>query len=269
MERSRRDAELRDRIEQIQSQYPMYGVRRVHWELRWGYGQRINHKRIARVMQKFGLKALIYKGFRISTTDSKHSKRIYPNLLSGREVSEPNQVWVSDITYVRIKTCFVFMAAILDVFSRRVVGWAVSKRINTRLCLEALKMAIDNRNPPAGCIHHSDRGVQYASDDYVSLLKNNGFEISMSRKGNCWDNAFMESFFGSMKREEIHLWDYEDFTDVLFRLPQFIEDLYNEKRRHSSLGYLSPAEFEAKWKSGELEKLGIPTVIKLWDGLSS
>lgn len=145
----------------------------------------------------------------------------------------------------------------------------MSKRINTRLCLEALKMAIESRSPAPGCIHHSDRGVQYASDDYTNLLKETGFEISMSRKANCWDNAFAESFFGTLKREEVHLWDYEDFTDVLFRFPQFIEDLYNEKRRHSSLGYLSPAEFEAKWKSGELEKLGIPSVIKLWDGLSS
>jgi len=221
------------------------------------------------MMNKYGLKALIYKGFRVSTTDSKHSKRIYPNLLHGREVSAPDQVWVSDITYIRIKTCFIFLAAVLDVFTRRVVGWAVSKRINTTLCLEALKMAIENRHPQPGCIHHSDRGVQYASDAYVGLLKAHDFEISMSRKGNCWDNAFMESFFGILKREEVHLCDYEDFTDVLFRFPQFIEALYNEKRRHSSLGYLSPAEFEAKWKSGELKKLGIPSVITLWDGLSN
>ena len=247
----------------------MYGVRRVYWELFWVYGKRINRKRIARVMKKYSLKALIYKGFRISTTDSKHNKHIYPNLISGKEVSAPNQLWVADITYVRIKTCFVFLAAILDIFSRKVVGWAISKKINTRLCLEALKMAVDNRNPGPDCIHHSDRGVQYASSDYVDLLKKNGFEISMSRKGNCWDNAFMESFFGSLKTEEVHLCDYEDFTDVLFRLPQFIEDLYNEKRRHSSLGGLSPVEYEDKWKSGELKKLGIPSMIKLWDGLSN
>lgn len=120
--RAQRDAELRDQIEQIQTQYPMYGVRRVHGELWWSYGRRINRKRIARVMRKFGLRALIYKGFRVSTTDSRHSNRIYPNLLHGCEVSAPNQVWVSDITYVRIRTCFVFLAAILDVVSRRVVG---------------------------------------------------------------------------------------------------------------------------------------------------
>jgi len=268
-ERLCRDTELRDQIEQIQAEFPMYGVRRVYWELFWVYGRRINRKRIARVMKRYGLRALIYKGFRISTTDSKHNKRIYPNLLAGKVVSAPNQIWVSDITYVRVKTCFVFLAAILDVFSRKVVGWAISKKINARPCLEALKMAIENRNPGPGCIHHSDRGVQYASSDYVALLKESGFEISMSRKANCWDNAFVESFFGSLKTEEVYLCDYEDFTDVLFRLPQFIEDLYNEKRRHSSLGGLSPVEFEDKWKSGELEKLGIPSVIKLWDGLSN
>lgn len=217
VERARKDAELRDQIEQIQSQYPMYGVRRVYWELFWGYGKRINRKRIARVMKKYSLKALIYRGFRICTTDSKHNKLIYPNLISAMEVSAPNQLWVTDITYVRIKTCFVFLAAILDVFSRKVVGWAISKKINTQLCLEALKMAIDNRNPEPGCIHHSDRGVQYASSEYIELLNKNGFRLSMSRKRNCWDNAFMESFFGSLKTEEVHLCEYEDFTDILFR----------------------------------------------------
>lgn len=267
--RASKDSDLRDRIEKIQAQFPMYGVRRVYWEFLWTYHKRINRKRLARVMKKYGLKALIYKGFRGCTTDSKHNKRIYPNLLSSMEVSRPNQVWAADITYVRIKTGFVFLAAILDLFSRKAVGWALSKKINTQLCLEALKMAIEDRKPEPGCIHHSDRGVQYASDEYVELLKINGFEISMSRKGNCWDNAFVESFFGSLKREEVHLCDYEDITDVIERLPQFIEDLYNKKRRHSSLGGLSPDEFEAMWKNGELKKLGIPYVIKLWDGLSN
>ena len=269
IERASKDADLRDRIEMIQEQYPMYGVRRVYWEFLWTYHKRINRKRISRVMKKYGLKALIYKGFRGCTTDSKHNKRIYPNLLSSMEVSRPNQVWAADITYVRIKTGFVFLAAILDLFSRKVIGWALSKKINTRLCLEALAMAIADRNPAPGCTHHADRGVQYASEEYVEMLMEHNFEISMSRKGNCWDNAFVESFFGSLKREEVHLCDYEDINDVIERLPKFIEDLYNKKRRHSSLGGLSPDEFEAKWKSRELEKLGIPSVIKLWDGLSN
>jgi len=268
-ERAKRDADLRDLIEKIQSQYPAYGVRSVYWELLWGYHKRVNRKRIARVMRKYGLKALIYKGFKICTTDSKHNQRIYPNLTAGKEVSAPNRIWASDITYIRIQTGFVFLAAILDLFSRRAIGWALSKRINTQLCLAALKMAIEARSPEPGCIHHSDRGAQYASDEYVELLTSNGFEISMSRKGNCWDNAFVESFFGTLKREEVYLCDYQDINDVIRRLPQFIEDLYNQKRRHSSLGGLSPIEFEAMWKSGELEKLGIPSKNILWDGLSN
>lgn len=269
VERARRDADLRGLIEEIQSKFPQYGVRQVYWELLWGYGKRVNKKRIHRVMRENGLRALIYRGFRVSTTDSKHGNRVYPNLLHGIEVRSPNQVWVTDITYVRIQTCFVYLAAILDVFSRKVVGWAVSKKIDTQLCLEAFKMAIENRDPPDGCIHHSDRGVQYTSDAYIELLKAKGFQISMSRKGNCWDNAHMESFFGTLKQEEVYLRDYESFTDVIFGLPNFIEELYNEKRRKGALGGLTPNEFEAKWKSGELEKLGIPAVIKLWDGSSN
>ncbi len=240
----------------------------MYWELLWGYGKRVNRKRIHRVMREHGLRAQIYRGFKVSTTDSNHSNRIYPNLLHGREVTKLNEVWVTDITYVRIQTCFVYLSAIIDLLSRKVVGWAVSKKINTELCLEALKMAIENRDPGMGCIHHSDRGVQYTSDEYTDLLKKKGFEISMSRKGNCWDNAHMESFFGTLKQEEVYLKEYETFTDVIFSLPNFIEGIYNEKRRKGALGGLTPNEFEDKWRSGELQKLGIPAVIKLWDGSS-
>jgi putative transposase len=267
-ERLKRDSDLRDLIEEIQSKFPQYGVRGVQRELKWGYGKQVNRKRIHRVMREHGLRAQIYRGFKVSTTDSNHQSRIYPNLVHGMEVSRPNQLWVADITYVRIATCFVYVAAILDVFSRRVIGWAISKRIDTELCLAALEMAVENRKPDAGLIHHSDRGVQYASDAYVELLSKHGIHISMSRKGCCWDNAHMESFFGTLKREEVHLRDYETFGDVIMSLPKFMEDLYNEKRRHSSLGGLTPVEFEDKWKTGELQKLGIPFVIKLWDGSS-
>lgn len=267
--RAERDAELRDFIEQIQVQFPQYGVRQVYWELLWGYGKRVNRKRIHRVMREHGLRAQIYRGFKISTTDSKHNNRIYPNLLHGLEVTSPSQVWVTDITYVRIRTGFVYLAAILDLFSRRVIGWAVSKKINAELCLTALHMAHVERKPEPGCIHHSDRGVQYTSDEYVKFLIENGFLISMSRKGNCWDNAHMESFFGTIKREEVHLQEYETFADVISRLPQFIEDIYNNKRRHGSLSGLTPVQFENMWVSGELKKLGIPSVTKLWDGSSN
>jgi putative transposase len=256
-------------IEEIQAKFPQYGVRQVYWELLWGYGKRVNRKRIHRVMREHGLRAQIYRGFKISTTDSNHSNRIYPNLLHSKEVTKLNEVWVTDITYVRIQTCFVYLAAIIDLLSRKVVGWAVSQKINTKLCLEALKMAIENREPGTGCIHHSDRGVQYTSDEYTDLLKEHGFEISMSRKGNCWDNAHMESFFGTLKQEEVYLKEYETFTDVIVSLPNFIEGIYNEKRRKGALGGLTPNEFEDKWRSGELQKLGIPAVIKLWDGSSS
>jgi transposase InsO family protein len=155
------------------------------------------------------------------------------------------------------------------VFSRRIVGWAISKKIDTELCLEALKMAIKGRKPKKGCIHHSDRGVQYTSSEYVEYLEKNGLQISMSRKGNCWDNAFMESFFGTLKREEVHLKEYETFEDVLNNIPKFIDEIYNEKRRHGSLGGLTPSEFESIYKKGNLQKNGIPSVIKLWDGFSS
>lgn len=268
-ERAKKDADLRGLIEEIQAQFPQYGVRQVYWELLWGYGKRVNRKRIHRVMREHGLRAQIYRGFKISTTDSDHSNRIYPNLLHGREVTKLNEVWVTDITYVRIQTCFVYLSAIIDLLSRKVVGWAVSKKINTDLCLEALKMAIEIREPSRGCIHHSDRGVQYTSDEYTDLLKEKGFEISMSRKGNCWDNAHMESFFGTLKQEEVYLKEYETFTDVIFSLPNFIEGIYNEKRRKGALGGLTPNDFEDKWRSGELQKLGIPAVIKLWDGSSN
>lgn len=267
--RAQRDSDLRGLIEQIQSQFPQYGVRQVYWELLWSHGKRVNRKRLHRVMREHGLRAQIYRGFKVATTDSNHSNRIYPNLLHGEQITRPNQAWVTDITYVRIQTCFVYVAAVLDLFSRRVIGWAVSTRINTELCLEAVKMAVMARKPEAGCVHHSDRGVQYTSDEYVRYLKDNGLQISMSRKGNCWDNAHMESFFGTLKREEVHLNEYETFTDVIMRLPHFIEGIYNERRRHSSIGGLTPVEFENKWLSGDLQKLGIPSVTKLWQGSSN
>ena len=155
-----------------------------------------------------------------------------------------NAVWVADITYIRIRSSFVYLAAILDLYSRRIVGWAISKRIDTELCLTALKMALEARHV-RGCIHHSDRGVQYASADYVRLLRQHGLQISMSRKGNPYDNAFMESFYKTLKYEEVHLWNYETLEDVIERVPFFLEQVYNRKRLHSSIGYVPPAEFEA------------------------
>jgi transposase InsO family protein len=161
------------------------------------------------------------------------------------EVTGINQVWVSDITYIRVLTGFVYLAVILDLFSRRVIGWALSKSIRHELTVTALRMAIEARNPGAGVIHHSDRGVQYACDDYVALLDEYGFQGSMSAPGNPYDNAFAESFMKTLKNEEVHLCEYESFTDVAEQIPQFIEAVYNQKRVHSGIQYLPPAEFEA------------------------
>jgi transposase InsO family protein len=238
------DADLRDKIEAIQAGFPRYGYRRVKKHLLLYEGLRVNEKRIRRVMREYGLLAEIKKAFVTATTDSDHELPIYPNLVKGREVNGPNDVWVADLTYIRIASCFVYLAVILDLFSRKVVGWAISKSLQREICVEALKMALETRDPAAGCIHHSDRGVQYASQDYVDLLKSRGFRISMSRKGNPYDNAFAESFMKTLKYEEVLLWNYETYAEVIERVPYFIEEIYNKKRLHSALGYLPPEEFE-------------------------
>ena len=196
-----------------------------------------------RVMKKFGLRPITWRTF-VRTTDSRHGFPVYPNLVKNRQLRSVNEVWVADITYIRIQSSFVYLAALLDLYSRRVVGWAISKRIDTELCLTALQMAFDTRQP-RGCIHHSDRGVQYASARYVALLRQHGLQISMSAKGNPYDNAFMESFYKTLKYEQVHLSNYETYADVIERLPIFIEEVYNRKRLHSSIVYLPPSEFEA------------------------
>jgi transposase InsO family protein len=233
---------LRQQIDRIHEELPGYGGRRIARELK-RRGQQVNKKRIRRVMKKFGLQPITWRTF-VRTTDSCHKLPVYPNLLKNRQVRTVNQVWVADITYIRIRSSFVYLAAILDLYSRRIVGWAISKRIDTELCLAALKMALETRRA-RGCIHHSDRGVQYASAQYVRLLRQYGLQISMSRKGNPYDNAFMESFYKTMKYEEVHLGNYETYEDVIERLPFFLEEVYNRKRLHSSIGYVPPVEFEA------------------------
>jgi len=182
----------------------------------------------------------------IRTTDSNHGYRVFPNLIKNLVVTGPNQVWVADITYIAIRSGFVYLAVILDLFARRAVGYAISRFIDTALCLEALAMAIKARKSPEGVIHHSDRGVQYASHGYVKALLDHGFRISMARKGNPYDNAAAESFMKTLKTEEVYLWEYRSLADVKNRLPYFIEDVYNHHRLHSALGYRPPAEFE-KW----------------------
>jgi putative transposase len=252
-ERDRSDADLRDKIEFVQAEYRGWGYRTVQSNMGRHYGLFVNHKRIRRVMRKFDLLRRIKRRF-IRTTDSEHGFRVYPNLLKGLEVTDINQVWVADITYIRILTGFVFLAVILDVFSRRVVGWALSKCIDHELTIAALRMAVTVRKPQPNIIHHSDRGVQYACTEYVQVLKENKMLPSMSAVGNPYDNAYAESFMKTLKNEEVHLEDYEDFTDVVERVPQFIEAVYNRKRVHSGIGYLPPEEFEDILKDEKMKQ---------------
>lgn len=241
-ERERAEAELRDQIERVQSELSPTGYRSVLRYLR-RQGSTAGERKIRRIMKKYGLQAKLKRAFAV-TTNSRHSHRVYPNLLPGRTVMGLDEVWTADLTYVRIDNGFVYLAVILDLYSRRVIGWSISKWIDGELALAALKMAIQSRRPSPGCIHHSDRGVQYLCEGYVALLKQHGFWISNSAKGNPYDNAWTERFMRTLKQEEIYLANYETYLDVIENLPRFIEEVYNEKRIHSGINYLTPIEFE-------------------------
>jgi putative transposase len=250
-ERERTDADLRDQVEGVQAVHHRAGYRTVRQYLA-RQGLRVGERRLRRVMNKFGLKARIKRAF-IKTTDSRHPHRVYPNLIQGMIVTGIDQIWVSDITYIRIDNGFVYLAVILDLFSRRVVGWGISKQIDGELAIAALRMAIGQRKPKPGIIHHSDRGVQYLCAPYVALLKASGFHISNSAKGNPYHNAFAESLMKTLKQEEVYLANYETYLDVIENLPAFIEEVYNGTRIHSRLDYLTPIEVEELARSDKLD----------------
>lgn len=234
--------ELRDAIQKQALQMPAYGYRRVTAALQ-RLGWIVNHKRVLRLMRADNLLCLRKRAF-VPTTDSDHELRIYPNLAPELKVTGLNQLWVADITYIRLQWEFVYLAVILDAFSRRVIGWALGCRLGAELALAALRMAIARGRVAPGLVHHSDRGVQYASHEYVELLTKHGIVISMSRRGNPYDNAQAESFIKTLKYEEVYRTEYLDFADARRRIGRFLESVYNRKRLHSRLGYLSPAEFE-------------------------
>ncbi len=234
--------DVRDQIQRIALEWPCYGWRRVQAELQ-RRGWEVNHKRVRRIMREDNLLCLRRRKF-VVTTDSNHSRPVYPNLAGEMTLTGIDQLWVADITYIRLETEFVYLAVVLDAFSRRVIGRALDRMLEDDLAIVALRMALAKRSPAPGLVHHSDRGVQYASNDYTSLLKGHGGKISMSRKGNPYDNAACESFMKTLKYEEVYRQEYRDMAEARASIERFIEKVYNQQRLHSALGYRPPTEFE-------------------------
>ncbi len=247
--------ELRDAIQKIAVAMPAYGYRRITAQLRrcdW----KVNRKRVLRLMREDNLLCLRRRAF-VRTTDSDHKLPVYPNLAKDVKVNSLNQLWVADITYIRLMCEFVYLAVILDAFSRRVIGWALGRTLEADLTVKALKKAIGRGRIEPGLVHHSDRGIQYASKVYTEMLSAHGIRISMSRRGNPYDNAKAESFMKTLKYEEVYRAEYRDFRDARRQIGRFIESVYNRKRLHSALGYLPPAEFERQQRLFQTELIDI------------
>lgn len=236
------DTAIVEAIAAICDEFEYYGWRRVQAALRQ-QGMIVNHKKIKRLMREHDLQPRMRRRY-VATTDSDHDQPIFPNRAKDITVDGPDQLWVSDITYVAIASGFVYVSVIFDAWSRRVVGYAISRSIDVRLTLAALNAAIDNRKPPPGCVHHSDRGSQYAAQLYRDALLAQGFVGSMGRRGNPYDNAKVESFMKTLKAEAVYPMAFETFADVVESFPRFMEGVYNSRRLHSALGYLSPQQFE-------------------------
>jgi transposase InsO family protein len=242
------ETELRSSIQQIALEHRRrYGYRRITAELR-RRGMLVNHKRVSRIMREDNLLAVQPRAF-VVTTDSRHELEVYLNLAGRMKLTGINQLWVADITYIRLKAEFVYLAVILDAFSRKIVGWALDRTVSARLPIAALERALAERKPPAGLVHHSDRGVQYASAEYVRVLRDHEMIPSMSRPANPYDNASCESFIKTLKREEIYANAYRDLDHLRANIEEFIDRYYNRCRLHSALGYRSPEEFEQAAKT--------------------
>jgi putative transposase len=236
------EMEIRDQMQKVALESPAYGYRRITAELQ-ERGFAINHKRVLRMMREDNLLCVRRRAF-VVTTDSRHNLPVYPNLAREIKPTAINQLWIADITYIRLRAEFVYLAVVLDAFSRRVIGWALGRTLEASLAIAALRMALTQRNPPSGLVHHSDRGVQYASLDYTEMLQRHQVTISMSRRGNPYDNAACESFMKTLKYEEVYRNEYRDFREAQASIGEFLERVYNQKRLHSALGYVPPAEFE-------------------------
>ena len=250
-----RHMDLRDAIQRIALEWPSYGRPRITAELR-RRGWTVNPKLVYRLMREDNLLCVRKRKF-VVTTDSNHARKVYPNLARDMVLTAPDQLWRADITYIRLREEFVFLAVILDAYSRRVIGWALDRTMEDELTLTALRMALARRAVQPGLVHHSDRGSQYASNDYTDVLKANGIDISMSRKGNPWDNAACESFMKTLKYEEVLRNEYRDLAEARASIREFLEKVYNENRLHSSLGYLPPAEFERNHKEAAARQLSL------------